>query len=238
MRSRVARPARTSTPDSPTTEEYVHHPLIDPRTLEGFWLESYLEAILNRATIIATGLPNGKAIRKVFAELLRFVLETRYQGCHDTSAALHMLLAESGIPSTLCIGEVSAGEAHFDHSWVQIHGFVFDVAVCMPGEGSAFVSAPVFGSIDLVSDRRTKLIYADRRAGSHDQAQRVLGAELANFPSTQRADGGLDVWSLAEKIALRLGSKRHSACVFQTKYGSLRRTRREEADKSSPVVHH
>ena len=49
--------------------------------------------------------------------------------CHFISSVFHILLNEQGIENDLCIGEVTQGSQFFDHSWIEIDGKVFDIAI-------------------------------------------------------------------------------------------------------------
>lgn len=76
-------------------------------------------------------------------------------GCHFYSAAMHILLQEQNICSQLMIGLVKdeTFPASFSHSWLEIDGKVFDIAIMFPHymEGQP----PVFADIDLDTNEKT-----------------------------------------------------------------------------------
>ncbi|MBA2960711.1 MULTISPECIES: hypothetical protein [Ramlibacter] len=168
------------------------------------------------------GIPLGLAIYSAFAELLKFVVKEDFVGaCHDTSAVLHMLLAENNVPSELCIGEVGVGSRYFDHSWVEVLGSVFDVAVCMPDYAGEPVGGPVFDGIDLAQGRPSELVYgAESGEGLGLAAQPALSLDLEGFAAIQPQ---LNIWVLAVAIAGRAGMANPTFTHFQLRYGAVRR---------------
>src|SRR5947209_8676198 len=83
---------------------------------------------------------------KPFFEVLNFVVEEPYRGaCHAASSVLYVLFSELNIESSICIGELGRDQICFDHSWLEIEGKIFDVAVARPLEPK-FDGPPVFKS--------------------------------------------------------------------------------------------
>lgn len=198
---------------------------IDPRSLSPNKRGLYTKQALKTARRIATELPSGQATLKPFTELLKFVVESNYQGgCHDTSAVLHMLLAEAGVESTLCIGEVGKGRTFFDHSWVEVDGAVVDVAVCMPHAAGDVVGGPVFGGIDLISGAPSALLYgAQSGKGFDSEAMPALQLDLQGYSEIQPDP---NIWMLVVSMASRCGDPNATFEAFQSKYGTVRRTLR------------
>jgi Transglutaminase-like superfamily len=198
---------------------------IDPRKLSPAKSSEYLSTALDRARILAEADPNVEAIITPFAELLKFVVESKYcGGCHDTSAVLHVLLAEAGVESTLCIGEVGVGNLFFDHSWIEVRGRAFDVAVCMPHEDGEPVSGPVFGNVDLITGASTALRYgAASGQGIGDAAQPALLLNLEGYSAVQPDP---NIWVLSVAMASRCGNERATFSDFRDRYGSVRRSLR------------
>lgn len=185
--------------------------------------EALVLSALGRARDIAKTLAQGEAVLRVYTEVLRFVVDSEYLGaCHDTSAVLHMVLAEHGVTSELCIGEVGIGRHFFDHSWVDIDGAIFDVAVCMPDPRGAHVGGPVFHSTDLFLARPTDMVYgAESGMGLGGEALPALTLDLAGYSAVQPQP---DIWTLAVAIASRSGLTNPTFAQFRARYGKARRT--------------
>ena len=198
---------------------------IDPRKMSPAKRSAYISTALERARILAEAEPNGEAIITPFSELLKFVVESEYcGGCHDTSAVLHMLLAEAGVESTLCIGEVGVGSLYFDHSWIEVRGRAFDVAVCMPHEDGEAVGGPVFGNVDLTTRASSALRYgAVSGQGIGDAAQPALLLDLNGYSAVQPDP---DIWILSVAMASRCGNERATFNGFRERYGNVRRSLR------------
>lgn len=185
--------------------------------------QAYIKSALNRAADLSKKLSRGDAVFSIYAALLKFVVGEVYEGgCHDTSAVLHVLLAESDVASELCIGEVKAGSNFFDHSWVEIDGAIFDVAVCMPHASGRHVGGPVFHSIDLASGETSDLIYgAESGHGLDLPAKSALIQDLEGYTLLQPP---LNIWLLAARIARSAGIGSATASQFGAHYGRVRRT--------------
>ncbi len=105
--------------------------------------------LYGRAESLTTTEPQFRPALKPFFEMLKFVDEESYRGaCHATSSVLYVLLSELKMEPTICIGELGREGICFDHSWIEIAGKVFDVAVALPDD-SKFGSPPVFMSRNL-----------------------------------------------------------------------------------------
>jgi hypothetical protein len=198
---------------------------VDVRILPPAKRLAYLTSALERALILAKTEPYGEAILTPFSELLKYVVDSSYcGGCHDTSAVMHVLLAEAGVESTLCIGEVGVGVGRlfFDHSWIEVRGQVFDVAVCMPHPDGEPVGGPVFGNADLATGALTALKYgAISGKGIDDAAQPALQLDLRGYSEVQPYP---DIWTLSVEIANRCGNERATVNAFRERYGKVRRS--------------
>lgn len=196
---------------------------IDARRLAPAARARYVEAALEQVRRLAPVIPGGQKIVAPFSELLKFVVGSNYcGGCHDTSAVLHMLLADAGLSSELCIGEVGTGQQFFDHSWVEVEGLVFDVAVCMPLQQGRAVGGPVFGGVDLATGARSDLRYGARSGlGLDHSAQIAQGNDLDGYA---RVQDDPNIWVLAVAIASRCGALDATFEGFMQRYGKVRRT--------------
>jgi hypothetical protein len=82
---------------------------------------------------LASKTQSGNTIFNIFGSSLEWIYSTEYRGgCHDTSAAIYILLSEQGLSPHLCIGEVKYSESYFDHSWIELNNKIYDAAICMP----------------------------------------------------------------------------------------------------------
>lgn len=57
-------------------------------------------------------------------------------GCHSISAVLYVLFNEIGLDAKLCLGEVYSLCNQFSHSWVDVEGYVYDIAIIKGLNGS------------------------------------------------------------------------------------------------------
>jgi len=138
-----------------------------------------------------------------------------------------MLLAEAGVESTLCIGEVYTGRNYFDHSWVEVKGRVFDVAVCMPLSEGEFVGGPVFDDMDLTTGARTTLRFGmDSGEGLGSAAMPALELDLQGYSEIQPSQ---NIWILVVAMASRCGNPNATFNGFSERYGRVRRTLRRLA---------
>lgn len=169
---------------------------------------------------------------KAFREVLSFIWDNDYSGaCHSTSAILYMLLAESDLEPTLCIGEVCLKNSYFDHSWVELDGKVMDAAVSFPLKNgtSEFAGGPVFRSIDLSTNKGTDLSYgAKSTQGLDDIALVVLKNDLSGYHDMQVADvqeEQVRIWNLTVLLAANIGLT-VTTDDLKRKYGSVKRALR------------
>lgn len=78
--------------------------------------------------------------------------------CHLISSILHILLIEQNINNDLCIGEVTENRLQFfDHSWIEIDGKVFDIAILLTLNED--VNPPVYASYTLDNGDPVQRIY-------------------------------------------------------------------------------
>lgn len=182
-----------------------------------------------RARVIAADQPSGKKLFRAWEVLLAFVLKKNHWGaCHDTSAVLYMLLKELGLSPTLNIGEVRAPAGFLDHSWVEVEGRIFDVAVCLPQPGGTDVGGPIFANIDVATNRKTALQYgAVSPHGFGLDAYPALSLDLSGFSTIQNEP---NIWALA--VALGFDLDLNLTCAeLERKYGAVRRTVRKTPSK-------
>jgi hypothetical protein len=163
-------------------------------------------------------------VKKVFQPILSWIVKTDYRGgCHDTSAALHILLCEQGLNSELCIGEVQIDEnTFFDHSWVTVDEMILDASICMPNIGGhAF--PPVFASVELLKLGTPQVRYGAKSSQGFDSsAQFVSSVNLQEY-SLAFPDNPNKFWSLTKILAKEAGIKVNVG-KLKSLYSELTRT--------------
>lgn len=125
--------------------------------------------------------------------------------CHLISSVMYVLLNEQGIESDLCIGEVKEENYFFDHSWIEIDGEIFDIAIQFTLNGDK--NPPIFAGYSLQTAERTSRIYGLASLSGLDmQAKDVL-----KTPFTKYMDGfpihKEGAWAIIKKIGKELRLK-------------------------------
>lgn len=126
--------------------------------------------------------------------------------CHLISGIFHVLLNEQNIKNELCIGEVKTGEKYFDHSWIEINGEIFDIAIQNPLDESVS-AAPIYGGYDLSTCNKTGLIYgAKSLVGLGEIASGVLKQPFVAYMNSYGnfKDGA---WRIVKQISKDLRLK-------------------------------
>lgn len=184
-----------------------------------------LHSWLAVAQKLAPNSQGGKSLTKVFCAALKWIYSKEYRGgCHDTSAAIYILLSECGLSPLLCIGEVKYGQSYFDHSWVEVNSKIYDAAICMPNlEGVP--SAPVFASIDLTTEDETELMYGLASPNGYDDEAKVVSSLTLAEYSHLHTDDPNKVWNLTKLLGREAGLKVNVAKIRE-KYGQVRRVER------------
>lgn len=166
------------------------------------------------------------AVTLPYRVLLRYMWECNYRGaCHSTSAILFVLLSERGLAPKLCIGEVGAGGPYFDHSWVELDGEVFDVAVSLPEPGGMEVGGPVFATVDLYTGTTTDLDFAFAHGeGLGEYALVPFNTNLTGYAEAQSGepDAGPNIWRRIVHLAPQVGLTCTAADLI-AKYGKVTR---------------
>lgn len=158
---------------------------------------------------------------KCFNELLSWVVKHNYQGaCHDISITLHVLLKEVGLESDICIGEVKVSDTeYFDHSWVEVDGDIFDIAVCAPNF-PAYAHAPIYKGESL-SGSISFGYGIGSPAGLDDMTKFVLNSDINQYLE-QHPNGADFIWGLIKKVAKSCGIKLNKAKLREA-YGQTKR---------------
>ena len=129
---------------------------------------------------INVGFNNEETFKACFKDVERFVVQKRWGGaCHATTAVLYAICKVLGIKSTPCIGEV-LNKVFFDHSWLEINGQVFDLAIAMPLE-DVFETGPIYADYDLKTGEKTGVIYGVKHKGLGEQASSIYSQSIYNY---------------------------------------------------------
>lgn len=169
-----------------------------------------------------------------YCKMLEFVIKERYRGaCHAVSAILHVLLREHGLQSDLCMGELGRDTISFDHSWVEINGSIFDVAVTSTHD-PRYDSPPVFAGLDLSSRGEPTWQYGID-SGTGDDPAVVAIKEMSFLQFMNGAPihkNGL--WHIVQKIGGRSGLAL-SLNKLRAKYGQATWTVKKDFDLMPPA---
>lgn len=178
-----------------------------------------------KARLLTPASREGETVLKVYTAALKWIVDNNYGGgCHDTSAAMYMVLRECGILADLCIGEVKTGDHFFDHSWVEVRGTIYDAAVCVPNPGGKTHPA-VYASVDLQTGLASALVYgASSPTGYDDHTKFVVTDTIAEYASKARP-GSVRLWDIAKAFGAG-ADLRINAGKISRKYGGVRRTER------------
>ncbi len=177
---------------------------------------------IQRANDASRNLHNGKGIFDAYTALLTVVWREGWNGaCHDTSAMLYMLLREQGYSPALVTGEVKAADKYLDHSWVEVEGKIYDVAVGFPHEDGVYVGPSVFASLNLDTGEPTNLSFGVRSPGGIDEiAQFVADATLSEYSEKQHPQAS--IWAFTPVVGHLCGLALSSEAL-RRKYGAVTR---------------
>lgn len=151
------------------------------------------------------GHPHSLTITKTLMAILRYIEKTGWSGaCHASSAVVFVLLREQGVGVDLCLGEALLGRTVFNHSWVELDGKVFDVAIVHTLENE-ILSAPVVMGRNVETGNPTEVQYGVKSGQPDDPPTAMLRETsfvdyLDEFPGHHYG-----LWGLAVDLAAPLG---------------------------------
>lgn len=100
--------------------------------------------------------------------------------CHLISSIFYILLNEQDIENDLCIGEVKIGVQYFDHSWNEINGEIFDIAIQSGLDGST--NSPIYSGYKLTDLTKPEHIYGSKSpVGLDDEAKQVFACPFVRY---------------------------------------------------------
>lgn len=158
---------------------------------------------------ILKGHSHSLTITKTLTAVFRYMEKKRWSGaCHASSALIFVLLQEQSVEATLCLGEAQIGKAVFNHSWIEVDGQVFDVAIALTLEPE-IRSAPVIMGRNVQTERPTEVQYGINSGQPDDPPTELLRQTsfvdfLDGFP-----EHPYGLWGLAVDLAAPLGLQLH-----------------------------
>lgn len=193
-------------------------------------------AVNNQKVQLLSWIRNAMSIERndllsdIFCTFLETVTVNKWQGaCHDVSAALYLVLSEYGFLPDLCIGVITSTDKNisFDHSWVEIEGKIYDVTICHPLIGGAYVSGPIYESINLDTMELTKLIHGNKNIALDPIGKTVADSTLGEY-SQMLPSNNSTLWDLAAEIGSSIPDqnphkKKLNSISIREKYSMIKR---------------
>ncbi|MEC3020356.1 lasso peptide biosynthesis protein [Bacillus cereus] len=144
-------------------------------------------------------------IQKTFFVVSDYLKENPNPGaCHFLSSIMYVLLKEQGIDCNLCIGEVKENNYFFDHSWVEVDGKIFDIAIQLTYDERR--NPPIFASYDLGLEALTDREYGSSSPKGLDPiAEKVLNTSFGKYISQAEIKDG--AWKTIKKLGRNLRLK-------------------------------
>lgn len=146
------------------------------------------------------------AVKDAYKAVYDFVQENDYrEACHEMSAILFILLRELGVGGVLFSGELNDGVYRFDHSWVEVKGNIYDIAVAFTG--TSFDSSPIFCGLSVNDQTAPKWRYLppslDGDSGIQGAHSVPFSVYMSSNPNFKNGTFGL-LQKLGRKCGLRL----------------------------------
>jgi hypothetical protein len=164
-------------------------------------------------------IPNHQIIQTIFSSILDLTIMNDWKGaCHESCAAIHILLNETGVQNTWCIGEAKVGEAFFNHSWIEINSEIYDISICKPLQ-PAFKSGPVIKDIDIDTNQQTTTLYGEVSGHPDDPMTIVVKSfNLSDYLANSPIHPTLGTWLLIDQVAKYKLKQALNISSLMTKY--------------------
>lgn len=145
---------------------------------------------------------NHETIKAVFSAILELTILNDWKGaCHESCGAIHILLSEEGVENTWCIGETQVGDSLFDHSWIEIDGQVYDIAICKPLQ-PAFKNGAVINGTDIETNLPTTAVYGVVSGQPEDVRVSVIKSlGLSSYLANSKMHPHIGTWILIDQVA-------------------------------------
>lgn len=179
----------------------------------------------------ASSWASSRPIAASFMRLVRVVARDEQWGgaCHMVGALLTVLLREQKISAELCIGlaqDSRPGALPFDHSWVEVDGEVYDIAILRPLDESWALS-PVFAGKHLETGERPGLTYGVASELPPDPAAfMLLNLGFAGYMD----EAPIPLWDIASEHAVGLGLTGVTGRALRRRHQSITWSRRAPYD--------
>lgn len=165
--------------------------------------------------------PNKDIIVKILFAVLGQIERNNWKGaCHATCGVIHVLLTEEGVENNLILGEAKIEGAFFNHSWIEINGEIYDIAI---GNTliDGFESAPVLKGFDVNKKQPTKVQYGlNSGLGDDLPTEFVKSQSLGSYFDKFPAHPTLGLWISVLDAGMQIG-KKYDIGKLKEKYNSV-----------------
>jgi hypothetical protein len=127
--------------------------------------------------------PQREVTAKVFYGLCRFMNAWEVNGgCHVLSMMAYVLLREVGVDSTLNAGWARAPWGAFTHSWTELDGRPFDIAISRPNLHRRELRSPavVYG-VEVGSRNPTRITYGVPGPALDEETFRIATGTVSSW---------------------------------------------------------
>ncbi len=122
------------------------------------------------------------ALADILCNLNSYMHKKQWWGaCHASCAALYVALCEAGYQPKLCIGEMLGEGLYFDHSWIELNGYIFDLAISMTLMGGAAASEPIVFGKNIRTGENPKIKYGVPGRGIEGESLIVKAMPFVEF---------------------------------------------------------
>ena len=163
-----------------------------------------LEAWKENVDIILKDKPleEAESIKSISFAVLDFIRRRNWVGaCHATSAVMWILYKEFGVDAKLYLGEVKFDNSVFDHSWIEIDGAVYDLAISAPLLPLK-ISDPIVNGVDIGTLKPTHGEYGIYHNGLDNIGSHVLQLSVIEY---MNGDPNNLLWKILNEIAVKVG---------------------------------
>ena len=148
-----------------------------------------------------------KIIRTLFAVLNQIEKNDWRGACHATCSVIFVVLSEQGVKSNLILGEAKIDPAYFNHSWIEINGEIYDLAIGHPLDGGVSYP-PTIKGCNIDNTNPTEIEYGVDSGFDDDEPTKIiksmpLTAYMDSFP----LDPTLGLWVAVLDAAHQIGLK-------------------------------
>lgn len=144
----------------------------------------------------------------VFKANLEYIVANRWQGAssHSSTAVFMVLAREVGVSAKLLMGQCAVGDAVFDHSWVEVRGQIYDIAISNPVLLETR-TPPVFAGKSLDGLQKPPVSYGVKNRDNLElEAQLITSAPflkyMENFSEYRQG-----LWEVAKEVGKNAGLK-------------------------------